>query len=73
MDLTEKMLDTAVRKAIEAGLLPRHSCPEDRHGQRELIRFILQAALDTPASLPSMKLHRRLAQVRRDRFSGEAA
>lgn len=73
MDLTEEMLDTAMRKAIEAGLLPRHSCQEDRYGQRELIRFILQAALDTSASLSSMKLHRRLAQVRRDRFSGGAA
>lgn len=73
MDLTEEMLDTAVQKAIEAGLLPRHACREDRHGQRELIRFVLQAALDSSSSLQSMKLHRQLARVRQGRFSADVA
>lgn len=73
MDLTEEMLDTAVQKAVEAGLLPRHACREDRYGQRELIRFVLQAALDSSANLQPMKLHRRLARVRQERFSGEPA
>lgn len=46
MKLTEDMLNTAIHKAVEAGLLPRHACSEDRAGQRELMRFILQATLD---------------------------
>ncbi|OWW18689.1 hypothetical protein [Noviherbaspirillum denitrificans] len=44
--VTEEMLDAAVRKAVEAGLLPRHACRDDAHGYQELIRFVLQAALD---------------------------
>lgn len=55
MTLTEEMLDTAVRKAIEAGLLPRHACHEDRCGQRELIRFILQGVLATEESAAAAK------------------
>lgn len=47
MNLTEEMLDIAMRKAVEAGLLPRDACREDRCGQRELIRYILQATLET--------------------------
>lgn len=49
MNLTEEMLDIAMRKAVEAGLLPRDACREDRYGQRELIRYILQATLETAA------------------------
>lgn len=46
MKLTEEMLNTAMRKAVEAGLLPRHACREDKAGHRELMRFILQATLE---------------------------
>lgn len=44
--VTEEMLEAAVRKAVEAGLLPRHACRDDAYGYQELIRFVLQAALD---------------------------
>gem|GEM_PF-2136940 len=44
--ITDKMLDAAVRKAVEAGLLPRHACREDASGYQELIRYVLQAAMD---------------------------
>lgn len=46
MDVTTEMLQAAVRKAVEAGLLPRHARPEDGRIHQELIRFILEAALN---------------------------
>lgn len=46
MKLTEEMLDAAVEKAVEAGLLPRNACREDFAVNRELIRFVLQAGID---------------------------
>jgi hypothetical protein len=49
MNVTEEMLDAAMKKAVEAGLLPRHACREDMSVNQELIRYILQAALDTVA------------------------
>lgn len=49
MDITDDMLQAAVRKAIEAGLLPRNACREDAQGSKELIRLIVQAALSTGA------------------------
>ena len=45
MDITEDMLQAAVRKAIEAGLLPRNACRDDASGSKELMRLIVQAAL----------------------------
>jgi hypothetical protein len=50
MNVTEEMLDVAMKKAVEAGLLPRHACREDLSVNQELIRHVLQAALDTLAS-----------------------
>lgn len=68
MKLTEDMLDTAMRKAVEAGLLPRHACSEDRYEHRELMRFILQATLeeqrDSSSGLCRMPVQERLAGVR---------
>jgi len=49
VNVNEKMLDAAIRKAVEAGLLPRRARHEDRSSDQELIRYILQAALDTLA------------------------
>lgn len=57
MNLTEEMLDAAVEKAVEAGLLPRNACREDFAANRDLIRFVLQAAID------------RVQRTRRRRFS----
>lgn len=70
MKLTEEMLETAMRKAVEAGLLPRHACRDDRHGHRELMRFILQATLEEQARSEAACLCRlpvqdRFASVRR--------
>lgn len=62
MNLTEEMLDIAMKKAVEAGLLPRDACREDRYGQRELIRYILQATLETEACSRAVNL--RLIPVR---------
>lgn len=56
MNVTEEMLDMAMRKAVEAGLLPRDACREDRCGQRELIRHILQATLETAARSRAVNL-----------------
>lgn len=45
MDITDTMLQAAVRKAVEAGLLPRRACREDAKESRELMRLVVQAAL----------------------------
>lgn len=50
MNVTDEMLDVAMKKAVEAGLLPRHACREDLSVNQELIRHVLQAALDTVAN-----------------------
>lgn len=69
MTLSEDMLNTAMHKAVEAGLLPRHACREDRAGHRELMRFILLAALDVERSQTACRcrvpVQERLAGVRR--------
>jgi hypothetical protein len=46
VNLTEEMLDAAMRKAIEAGLLPRDARREDRFGHRELIGYVLRGAFE---------------------------
>ncbi len=52
MNVTDDMLQAAIRKAIEAGLLPRRSCREEADVNRELIRLVVMAALRplSPAS-----------------------
>ncbi len=54
MYITEQMVDAAMRKAIEAGLLPRHACGSEVAANQELIRYILQAALET---IPTAELY----------------
>jgi len=51
--ITNEMLQAAMRKAVEAGLLPRNAYRENMTDNEELIRFILKAALDaSPARRP---------------------
>jgi hypothetical protein len=44
--ITNEMLQAAMKKAVEAGLLPRNAYRENMTDNQELIRFILKAALD---------------------------
>ena len=46
MKITTEMIDAAMKKATEAGLLPRHARREDVSINRELIRMVLTAALE---------------------------
>lgn len=48
--VTEEMLDAALKKAVEAGLLPRTAWREDRQEYQELVRYVVQAALDVAPS-----------------------
>lgn len=50
MKVTREMLDVAMKKAVEAGLLPRHACDDDAATHEELIRHVLQAALELQAT-----------------------
>ncbi len=59
MKITNEMLQVAMKKAVEAGLLPRNACHENLYANRELIRFVLKAALDVaPARRSSRRLSR---------------
>lgn len=46
MEITQEMLEAAVKKAIEAGILPRRSCPEDIETNVEIMLQILEAAFE---------------------------
>lgn len=46
MKVTNEMVQIAVKKAVEAGLLPRHACRDDTGTYQQLIELILQAALE---------------------------
>jgi hypothetical protein len=46
MKVTTQMIDAAMKKATEAGLLPRHARHEDMLINQELIRVVLQSALE---------------------------
>ncbi|GAB3549397.1 hypothetical protein GCM10027343_31070 [Noviherbaspirillum agri] len=50
MKITNEMLQAAMKKAVEAGLLPRNAYRENMTDNQELIRFILKAALDVSPS-----------------------
>lgn len=47
MQVTESMIETAMRTAIEAGLLPRDAMENDVMNRRAVIRQILESALQT--------------------------
>lgn len=46
MKVTTQMIDAAMKKATEAGLLPRHARQEDVLINQELIRIVLQSAME---------------------------
>jgi len=46
MHLTEHMLAAAMCKAIEAGLFPRHVTPREHAINQQIMRLILEAALE---------------------------
>jgi hypothetical protein len=46
MKVTTQMIDAAMKKATEAGLLPRHASQEDVLINQELIRIVLQSAME---------------------------
>lgn len=50
MEINNEMLQAAIRKAVEAGLLPRHASPEEMRINRDLMRVVLQAAMDQAPS-----------------------
>lgn len=47
MKITTEMIDAAMKKATEAGLLPRHARHEEVSINRELMRMVLTAALES--------------------------
>jgi hypothetical protein len=53
MLITEKMVRAGVVRAIELGLLPRKSIPEDIATNRELIREILECTFDAVEEMPA--------------------
>lgn len=69
MDVTTEMVQAAMRKAAEAGLLPRHARNEEMLINQELMRIVLQAALEAAPA------HRTVpnGHVRQRRFLGENA
>lgn len=46
MKLTNAMLQAAIDKAIEAGLLPKYARKDESAVDREVMRLVLQAALN---------------------------
>lgn len=49
MELTNAMLQAAIDKAIEAGLLPKYVRKDQSAVDREVMKLVLQAALDAGA------------------------
>jgi len=56
MEVSNDMMQAAMKKAVEAGLLPRHASREEARINLDLIRIVLQAAVDTvPRNAPSAR------------------
>jgi hypothetical protein len=53
MKLTNDMLKAAIDKAVEAGLLPKYARRVESAAEREVMKLVIQAALDArpPASM----------------------
>lgn len=62
MQVTDEMIRQAMKKAIEAGLLPRDALTSDTMGSQDLIREILQGALDVAAHEPAPPSQKNLPQ-----------
>lgn len=57
MKVTNDMLKAAIDKAIEAGLLPKYARRMESVAERELMKMVLQAALDArPPATPTYPL-----------------
>lgn len=52
MLITDEMLQAAVTKAVELGILPRKAIPEDIATNKELMLEILQTAFNAAEQLP---------------------
>jgi hypothetical protein len=52
MLITDEMLQAGVKKAVELGLLPRKSIPEDIATNRELMLEILECAFEEMEHTP---------------------
>ena len=50
MNVTNDMLKAAIEKAIEAGLLPKYARRPESVAEREVMKLVLQAALDAKPS-----------------------
>lgn len=50
MELTEAMLQAAIDKAVEAGLLPKYVRKDESAVDREIMKLVLRAALDAGKS-----------------------
>lgn len=71
MQITENMIEAAILKAVEAGLLPRRGTKHDRASNHHIVYAIIDAALQAsvcdasskdvpdsfPMSLPSITHH----------------
>ncbi|MDB5841134.1 MAG: hypothetical protein JWQ23_3086 [Herminiimonas sp.] len=46
MQITDEMVHVALKKSVEAGLLPRHPPPDEAAQNREVIRGILAGVME---------------------------
>ena len=60
MRITDEMIDTAMKTAIDAGLLPRDVVANDVMNRRALIRQILESALQTASEGPETQTDKAL-------------
>lgn len=58
MRVTDEMVHAALKKSVEAGLVPRHPTPCEATRNKEVIREILQAALE-PVQPPTPSIAER--------------
>ncbi|HJV88602.1 MAG TPA: hypothetical protein VJ698_24265 [Noviherbaspirillum sp.] len=66
MEITDAMLDAAVRKAVEAGLFARHGTSHDLANNREIMRSVLEASMQVAISeVPEHEPARRWGRIRR--------
>jgi len=63
VEVNDEMLNVAIRKAVEAGLLPRDACRDNRLGYRELVRAVLQSALDAREKVKPVQARTRTTQT----------
>jgi hypothetical protein len=73
MDITESMLEAAMRKATEAGLFSRRCTSSDRANYREIMYSVLAAFVEAAQAEGAFMEARSMAYTQRDlRTGGEA-